>query len=178
MWRRFFHGDFLFWNIWSVSDFFRGLCRGIFRDTISGHAYIRKRCFSQNIQSNINASSRRGWIMLWGIQASFSLNWWNVVCGQKAGLISIFTPCKGIPKQSWILDCRPVIENFRGWIPVFISAIPDSNRWWDLGDSLLKVAKGMLHFKAQDCRFRGQNFSGVRITQLKLSQFRAKYKVL
>ena len=41
---------------------------------------------------------------------------------------------------------------------------------------MLKVAKGILHFKAQDCRFRGQNFSGVRITQLKLSQFRAKYK--
>ena len=111
----------------------------VYLETISGHAYIRKRCFSQNIQNNINAkglrsrllcffSSRRGRIMLWGILASFWLNWWNVVCGQKAGLISIFAPCKGIPKQSWILDCTPVIENFRDWIPVFISAIPYSNR--------------------------------------------------
>ena len=74
--------------------------------------------------------------MLWRILASFLLNWWNAACGQKASVISIFAPCKGIQNSPGFWIPRRWI-----WIPVSLSGtwIPDSNRWWDLGDSLVEV---------------------------------------
>ena len=39
--------------------FYMGLCRGIFRDTIWGHAYVRQRRFSQNTQNYINEKGLR-----------------------------------------------------------------------------------------------------------------------